>query len=475
MARQPARRALNGKRRRKSIRKVRNNSRWMHLYHDEVCIRHKIQSLWILHTILAQQTLLFLMQLIIFKVLIFHQIANPINPNTDVAVDLFIQILNIECSSYQSIVYSTFTFDHLIWDITPEEEALDLEFTPCRNIRFDSWDDQKCLNYTSFRKHELMQIYRHFNLVGMANQQDGLVRIATGHAYYAIHPEELFLFFMTRFKKGFTIHDLVNDVFGGDHNRWYYAWPWMLRYLDDRYENIIGHQGLLRFIDDFPDYFTAIENYVKKAKYHRYNDGTEFESPGLAFCPFRIFGWIDCSIYSINVPFSGPFGDYKGAPRKPLFHLMQRAFYTGFTKLHGVKVETVYLPNGISTVFGPVSCRRRDIAVNGGASVADLSGISQFLRLVQQNKYNPSYSVFGDCIYGCGLDCIVSYYRSRYNHNDMDDWMRVCDAEMRDCRESIEWDYGKKATVFRICTDPNQYKLGKQNPVSTCFFEFTSL
>jgi hypothetical protein len=276
----------------------------------------------------------------------------------------------------------------------------------------------------------------------------------------------MFLFFMTRFKKGFAIHDMVNDIFGGDHNRWYYAWPWMLRYLDDRYENILGHQGLLRFVDRFPEFFTAIENYVRKPKYHRFNDGTEFISPGLAFCPFRIFGWIDCSIYDINVPFSGPFGDYKGAPRKPLYQLMQRAFYTGFTHSHGVKVETVYLPNGISTVFGPVSCRRRDIAINGGASVADLSGISPFLRLIQQNRYNPAYSVFGDCIYGCGLDCIKSYYRSRHRPADMDEWMRVCDAEMKDCRESIEWDYGKKATVFKICTDPNQYKLGKQNPVS---------
>jgi hypothetical protein len=230
---------------------------------------------------------------------------------------------------------------------------------------------------------------------------------------------------------------------------------------------IIGHQGLLRFRDDFPRFFDAIERYVQKPKYHLYNDGTDFVSPGLAFCPHRILGWIDCSIYRSNVPFSGPFGDFVGAPRKPLYQLMQRAFYTGFTHVHGLKVETVYLPNGISTVFGPVTCRRRDIAVNGGASVADLSGISNFLRCIKRNKYNPAYSVFGDCIYGCGINCIVSYYRARYRRNDMDDWMRVCDAEMRNCRESIVWDYGTKATVFRICTDPNQYKLGKKNPVST--------
>jgi hypothetical protein len=109
--------------------------------------------------------------------------------------------------------------DHLLFDITPEEEALDLEFMPCQHIRFQSWDDQKCLNYTSFRKHELLEIYRHFDLVSQVDQQDGCIRIPTGYIAYKIHPEELFLFFMTRFKKGWTVLDMVNNVFGGDHNR----------------------------------------------------------------------------------------------------------------------------------------------------------------------------------------------------------------------------------------------------------------
>jgi hypothetical protein len=30
----------------------------------------------------------------------------------------------------------------------------------------------------------------------------------------------------------------------------------------------------------------------------------------------------------------------------------QRAVYTGYKKLHGIKMETVFLPNGISTIFG---------------------------------------------------------------------------------------------------------------------------
>ena len=51
------------------------------------------------------------------------------------------------------------------------------------------------------------------------------------------------------------------------------------------------------------------------------------------------------------------------------------------THLHGVKVETVYLPNSISTVLGLVSYRHRDISVPGGAGVDDISELNMYLKL----------------------------------------------------------------------------------------------
>ena len=43
-------------------------------------------------------------------------------------------------------------------------------------------------------------------------------------------------------------------------------------------------------------------------------------------------------------------------------------------KNHGIKVETVLLPNGISTVFGPVSARIHDV---GGVML--MSELDDFL------------------------------------------------------------------------------------------------
>jgi hypothetical protein len=51
--------------------------------------------------------------------------------------------------------------------------------------------------------------------------------------------------------------------------------------------------------------------------------------------------------------------------------------YSGLKKLHGIKVETVFLPNWISTVFGPVLARQN----NRGTSA--LSGLNRFIILIQ--------------------------------------------------------------------------------------------
>ena len=50
---------------------------------------------------------------------------------------------------------------------------------------------------------------------------------------------------------------------------------------------------------------------------------------------------------------SGPDDDYEGTLRKALGDVTQLAVYTGYKKCHGLKVETLLLSNGISTVLDP--------------------------------------------------------------------------------------------------------------------------
>ncbi len=96
-----------------------------------------------------------------------------------------------------------------------------------------------------------------------------------------------------------------------------------------------------------------------------------------------------------------PDGNDDGAPRKALGNVAQRTVYTGYKKCHGLKVETVLLPNGISTLFGPTWARIHD-----DSSVLQMSSLDAFLVEIQQGKPEV-YCVFGDSTYNPGyLQCI---------------------------------------------------------------------
>ena len=129
--------------------------------------------------------------------------------------------------------------------------------------------------------------------------------------------------------------------------------------------------------------------------------GATIEVEGLNFLPFDIFGFINCSIDTICRPFSGPDGDYTCTPRKEQYACTQRAFYIGYKKCHGIKVETVLLPNGISTVSCPVSARLHDTA-----NVLNMSGLNPFLIHIQRNKLHQC-QVMGDGVYRTGFfECV---------------------------------------------------------------------
>jgi hypothetical protein len=53
--------------------------------------------------------------------------------------------------------------------------------------------------------------------------------------------------------------------------------------LDDK--DIVGHQGLSRFVHDFPQFHKAIEEYMQRDHLFKLNDGTMTIVPGINFLP----------------------------------------------------------------------------------------------------------------------------------------------------------------------------------------------
>ena len=98
------------------------------------------------------------------------------------------------------------------------------------------------------------------------------IRIHTGHfsqetgapKCYVIDPEELFLFTLTKVKTGKTNEQVCDDYFGGDYTHWEIGYRWFILYLDKRYKDIIGLQGMLRFLPDVQRFHDAMERFFQK-------------------------------------------------------------------------------------------------------------------------------------------------------------------------------------------------------------------
>jgi hypothetical protein len=231
---------------------------------------------------------------------------------------------------------------------------------------------------------------------------------------------------------------IVDTYLGGDKNRWTYAYPWMLKYLDKRYANIIGHQGLTRFVDDFPRFRRAIEMYVQRDHRRKLVGETMTIVPGLNFMLWDVFGFIDHTFNKISTPFSGPCGDYEGAPRKSEYADAQQAFYSGYVKDHEIKVETIFLPNGLSTLFGPVSARQADAGLLG------MSNLNEFIVQLQRGWFvncdgvEVLFCAFGDSAFNLGMQCIQSCYREFHCGAELDDARSKCNSAIRAARIPIE-------------------------------------
>jgi hypothetical protein len=218
----------------------------------------------------------------------------------------------------------------------------------------------------------------------------------------------------------------------------------MMLYLDMRYASIIGHEGILRFLPLFGEFRDAIEVYCQKDRLYFDHQGNRTLVPGLNELPFNICAFIDGTIDPILVPFSGPAGDYEGAPRRPQYIFAQESVYTGYKKMHGHKMDTVFFPNGISTCFGPVSAQQND------RGTLNVSGLDRFLVLIQAHLLpHMQCMVFGNSVYrGNALQMVTSYYRA-LPPDVLTPSELKCSAALRAARMPIE-----KITAFRaVCRD----------------------
>jgi len=196
----------------------------------------------------------------------------------------------------------------VLFDIPFHEEAAPQQYTRSKNLRIADLNDVQALKMTHLSQSQLRHLYTHFGLATLAAGVGTTIPIFTGHIYYRIHPEEVFLFTLAKLATGLTNIMIVDTYFGGDSNRWTCGFPWMLHYLDKRYKHIAGHQGLTLFVGDFPRFHRAVEEYVQRDHLRELVDGTMTIVPGINFLLWDVFAFIDDCMIASPPPFLGRAG-----------------------------------------------------------------------------------------------------------------------------------------------------------------------
>lgn len=460
MARQPTRRLINGAVRRAAKRQRSSNSRDMHLSAVEIGTRQVMHRRWA-SDLVSSANLLFDLSICLFLR------ANIPAPVFVTAIDQIIDMVVLQTVAYLIQTKQWLRLDSDLYDIPLHEYLVNREYRPRQHLRIhDIESDLHARKMTRFNIYQLTRIYACFGLDDYCHSQNtDFIRVYTGHVNqrgvpccYRFHPEELFLYSLTKIAKGNTSDDNVDTYFGGAYSRWSYGFPWFLYYLDERYKDIIGFQGLQRRVGDFTRFQAATERYLMQDRTYidLENDETVVVD-GLPRAPFPIIGLIDGSLYETCVCYSGPDGDYAHAPRRPEYALFQRAIYTGWKKRHGMKILTVYLPDGTSYVFGPNSIRRND------RQQLTWSGLDEFMDELQRNiQPNDRGNLLGDLIFAGALTRIRSYFQALPGL-PLTNFERRVNQALKSMRQPIEKNYAMNTCVMRICADRNAFKLAKNN------------
>jgi len=162
--------------------------------------------------------------------------------------------------------------------------------------------------------------------------------------------------------------------------------------------------------------------------------------------------FIDCNQIKTNRPGGGPAAAGAEAPRKD--SLIQRAFYNGWGRNHGLKAEAAGAPDGLIVwLYGLVSLRRAD------PWVLQAGGFNAKLAAAQVHK--PPSEQF------------ISYGDGAYPHMSHVTSARgpvAVDKAMSSVRELIEHLFGESDSYFPYMADKKNHHLMSSQALKELYF-----
>jgi hypothetical protein len=184
----------------------------------------------------------------------------------------------------------------------------------------------------------------------------------------------------------------------------------------------------------------------------------KMEEKNCPFLPgeFPFFAFIDNTMNATCRPGGGPARDGIHAPRNN--PEIQRAWYNGWKKFHGLKWQTIDLPNGMNfKVDGPFSCRDNDITTLNSSAI-----LLKLQVLLEMNQLH-FYRIYGDSAY-----IVIDEGPLSARHQNPNPRQVLENKAMSSCREVIEWDYGDIGRYFKLLDYKHVLQIRKMPVARMC-------
>jgi hypothetical protein len=158
-------------------------------------------------------------------------------------------------------------------------------------------------------------------------------------------------------------------------------------------------------------------------------------------------------MFDTNTPGTGPVDHYAGAPRRPEHDEIQRSVYNGWKHIHGMKLLSIVMANGLSVMHGPHSARENDI---GSVNISGLEDYLINMQAGQPTRY---------CAYGDGIFRLIARpHNAILSYNEPRPMLPLTEFElhenciMRKMRIIVEHTYKDLALRFDIVNRSNKWK-----------------
>ena len=310
-------------------------------------------------------------------------------------------------------------------------------FKPHQYRTIDEIDRRDCYSWFGVSPHGLRMLYLHWRIPET---------FQAPRSRHQFGGEECFLVFLYHLMEGMPFTMMARHQFGGDPRYLSLMFEVMINHLYITFYNKISGTSLSQWI---PEHVDLCRELIHNALSGGAIEETTIEGGQVVdrqliihnfeLESFRLFGFLD----DFAVPTARPAGP-RGASRPDV----QRAFYSGYLRRHGLKAQVVYLPIGIIGSVYITELRQND---NGTLNISGLNNyLVQLLRGFLVDGLFPA--LFCDGIFAV-LATIVPRFRNPSPE------LQLLNQRLNGMREIIEHIFADHRNRFPLFNVPQHFRL----------------